>query len=94
MPLLQALLPVIRFGVKIEVSGLELSLGTAIRPIRREKKLLASELSNMSNISAGMLSKIENGKITASLRTLRSIAAALDVPLASLFLNFDEHSPR
>jgi len=37
-----------------------------------------------------MLSKIENGQISASLATLQSIAGVLSVPLSSLFASFEE----
>lgn len=37
-----------------------------------------------------MLSKIENGGISASLGTLQAISSALQVPLSSLFASFEE----
>lgn len=37
-----------------------------------------------------MLSKIENGGISASLGTLQAISGALQVPLSSLFASFEE----
>ncbi len=43
------------------VRSLERALGAKIRLIRRERDLSVLDLSNASNISAGMLSKIENG---------------------------------
>ncbi|KPG01468.1 helix-turn-helix domain-containing protein [Rhodopseudomonas palustris] len=65
--------------------SLERALGAKIRAIRRERDLSVSDLSSASKISAGMLSKIENGQISPSLSTLQSIAGALNVPLSLLF---------
>jgi transcriptional regulator with XRE-family HTH domain len=72
------------------VRSLERALGAKIRVIRREKDLSVLDLSNASNISAGMLSKIENGQISPSLSTLQSIASALNVPLSLLFAASEE----
>src|SRR5713101_1093904 len=72
------------------VRSLERALGAKIRVIRREKDLSVLDLSNASNISAGMLSKIENGQISPSLSTLQSIASALTVPLSLLFAASEE----
>src|SRR5260370_31354985 len=70
--------------------SLERALDAKIRVIRREKDLSVLDLSNASNISAGMLSKIENGQISPSLSTLQSIASALNVPLILLFAVSEE----
>jgi transcriptional regulator with XRE-family HTH domain len=47
-------------------------------------------LATAADISNGMLSKIENGGISPSLATLRSIASVLNVSLSSLFASFEE----
>jgi transcriptional regulator with XRE-family HTH domain len=65
--------------------SLERALGAKIRVIRRERDLSVSDLASAANISAGMLSKIENGQISPSLSTLQSIAGALNVSLSLLF---------
>lgn len=70
--------------------NLERALGTQIRAIRRRQDLSVAELASAANISNGMLSKIENGGISASLSTLQAISAALQVPLSSLFASFEE----
>jgi DNA-binding XRE family transcriptional regulator len=44
-----------------------------------------AELGGAAGISSGMLSKIENGSISASLATLDSLANALNVPISRLF---------
>jgi len=75
-----------------QVAGrsLERALGIQIRQFRRQNDLSVSDLASAAGISNGMLSKIENGGISASLSTLQGIAAALNVPLSSLFASFEE----
>ncbi|WP_340313528.1 helix-turn-helix domain-containing protein [Rhizorhabdus argentea] len=69
---------------------LERALGIQIRQLRRQNDLSVSDLASAAGISNGMLSKIENGGISASLSTLQGIAVALNVPLSSLFASFEE----
>lgn len=70
--------------------NLERALGNQIRLIRKRLDLSVAELANAAGISNGMLSKIENGGICASLATLQAISVALQVPLSSLFASFEE----
>lgn len=70
--------------------ALERALGARIRFIRREQDLSVLDLANAASISAGMLSKIENGQISPSLSTLQSIASALKVSLSMLFAASEE----
>jgi transcriptional regulator with XRE-family HTH domain len=44
-----------------------------------------AELARAAGISTGMLSKIETGQISPSLTTIEALAAALNVPVATLF---------
>jgi len=69
---------------------LEQALGAQIRLLRRRGELTVSDLAVAAGISAGMLSKIENGQISPSLATLQSLAQALNVPLTQLFATFEE----
>lgn len=69
---------------------LEKTIGGQVRSLRRQIDLSVADLASAAGISAGMLSKIENGQISASLGTLQSIAAALSTPMSSLFTAFDE----
>jgi transcriptional regulator with XRE-family HTH domain len=69
---------------------LEQAIGVKVRGLRRSHDLTVAELAGAAGISTGMLSKIENGAISASLATLQAIAHALSTPLASLFSTFDE----
>ncbi len=69
---------------------LESEIGAEIRRLRKSFDLTVSELGTASGISAGMLSKIENGTISPSLATLSSLAKALNVPIGRLFHETDE----
>jgi len=71
-------------------ASLESEIGAEIRKLRKNFDLTVSELSTAAGISTGMLSKIENGSISASLATLSSIAKALNVPISRLFHETDE----
>jgi transcriptional regulator with XRE-family HTH domain len=47
--------------------------------------LTLGEVATRSNISPGMLSRMENGEVSASLETLAALATALGVPLGNFF---------
>ncbi|MGJ4891245.1 helix-turn-helix domain-containing protein [Bradyrhizobium sp. HKCCYLS3077] len=64
---------------------LESEIGAEVRRLRKDLDLTVSELGIAAGISAGMLSKIENGSISPSLATLSALAKALNVPIARLF---------
>ena len=69
-----------------ETSGsLEARIGREIRSLRNRLGLTSGELARSSQISPGMLSKIETGQISASLGTFEAIARALNVSVASIF---------
>ena len=71
-------------------NALEKALGLQVRMLRRERELSAADLANAAGISVGMMSKIENGQISASLKTIQAIAAALNTPFTTLFTAFEE----
>src|SRR4029077_2507326 len=64
---------------------LELGIGAQGRRLRKALDLTVAELGTAAEISAGMLSKIENGAISPSLATLDALAKALNVPISRLF---------
>jgi transcriptional regulator with XRE-family HTH domain len=70
--------------------SLEAAIGQGVRGFRKDASLGIVELSRRARLSPGMLSKIENGAISPSLATLRSLARALQVPVTSLFREFEE----
>jgi transcriptional regulator with XRE-family HTH domain len=69
---------------------LEKAIGREVHSAREKLGITISELAKSAGISAGMLSKIENGQTSPSLSTLQSLAKALNVPVTSLFKSFDE----
>lgn len=69
---------------------LEKELGGQIRLLRRKQDLSVSDLANSAGISLGMMSKIENGGISASLTTIQAIARALSVPISTLFTSVED----
>jgi transcriptional regulator with XRE-family HTH domain len=69
---------------------LERAIGAQIREYRQRVRLSLADLAAAASISAGMLSKIENGQISPSLATLQAVAGALNVPITALFTAFEE----
>ncbi|WP_430404722.1 helix-turn-helix domain-containing protein [Fluviicola sp.] len=59
--------------------------GRKIRTIRIEKKLSIQEVADRSEISKGMLSKIENGRSIPSLQVLLSVIKGLGVDIQAFF---------
>jgi transcriptional regulator with XRE-family HTH domain len=70
--------------------GLEKSIGHEVREFRRQLNMTVAELAAAANLSAGMLSKIENGQTSPSLATLQELSRALHVPVTALFRKFEE----
>lgn len=64
---------------------LEVLIGSQTRRLRISAGLSVSEMATVTGISKSMLSKIENAQTSCSLATLSKLAAALDVPVTSLF---------
>ena len=61
------------------------ALGGRIKGLRAERLLQQRQLAEKANLTPSMVSQIESGRLTPSLHTLGRIAAALGVPIASLF---------
>jgi transcriptional regulator with XRE-family HTH domain len=70
--------------------SLEQALGTQVRHHRLRLGLTATELAAAAGLSTSLLSKIESGSISASLGSLQALAAALNVPITTLFAAFEE----
>jgi transcriptional regulator with XRE-family HTH domain len=79
-----------RSPAKEPVNRLEAAIGQGVREFRKAAGLGVVELAKLARLSAGMLSRIENGTISPSLATLQSLARALKVPVTSLFREFEE----
>ncbi len=72
---------------------LEIAIGREVRHHRRQQNITVAELSTVTGLSIGMLSKIENGNTSPSLTTLQTLAHALSVPLTTFFKGFEENRP-
>jgi len=73
-----------------ESQSLEASIGNQVRSLRKKHDMTVMDLATQSELSIGMLSKIENGGISPSLGTLQALAKALNVPIGTFFAKFDE----
>jgi transcriptional regulator with XRE-family HTH domain len=69
---------------------LEESIGREVKRFREKLGLTIAELAKGAGMSAGMLSKIENGATSPSLSSLQALSRALQVPVTSLFRGFEE----
>ena len=69
---------------------LEASIGKQVRITRKSAGVTLQQLSKQSLLSASMLSKIENGQISASLKTIQLICHALNISITSLFKQHDK----
>lgn len=70
--------------------ALQIAIGRVVKDFRIKAGCTVTELAGMAGLSAGMLSKVENGQTSPSLDTLQALAGALNVPLTSLFKGFEE----
>ena len=62
-----------------------MDLGTAIKSIRKQKKLTQGEFASFCKISQTYLSQIENNMKEPNLSVLKTISDKLNVPLPILF---------
>ncbi|MEX0696522.1 MAG: XRE family transcriptional regulator [Dongiaceae bacterium] len=69
---------------------LEGAIGREVREFRRKLDMTVAELARLASLSAGMLSKIENGMTSPSLATLQALSRALQVPVTAFFRKFEE----
>jgi transcriptional regulator with XRE-family HTH domain len=66
------------------------AIGMQVRSLRRKLDLTGAELADQAGISAGMLSKIENGAVSASIESLEALSRALNVPITSFFQSYED----
>ena len=69
---------------------LEAAIGREVRTFRHQLNMTVTQLAQAANMSAGMLSKIENGQTSPSLATLTELSRALQVPVTAFFRRFEE----
>ena len=74
----------------VRENSLEVSIGHQVREFRTKLNMTVSDLAKQAELSAGMLSKIENGMTSPSLSTLQSLSRALNVPVTAFFRKFEE----
>src|SRR5512145_50660 len=60
-------------------------IGEKLRAVRQQRKMSLRDLADKAEVSASMLSQIETGKVFPSVRSLYSIANALDVSVDYFF---------
>lgn len=68
-------------------------IGEKLRAARERDKLSQRELAAKAEISASMLSQIETGKVTPSVRSVYNIATALSLPIDYFFPQTDNAPP-
>ena len=60
-------------------------IGSEMRFWRKERSLTGAKLAKLSEITPGMLTKIEQGKVAPCIQTLLSISNALNLPIPMFF---------
>ncbi|MBL8574278.1 MAG: helix-turn-helix transcriptional regulator [Hyphomicrobiaceae bacterium] len=69
---------------------LEVAIGRQVHEYRTKLGMTVADLGRQAGLSAGMLSKIENGVTSPSLATLQALSGALNVPVTAFFRKFEE----
>jgi transcriptional regulator with XRE-family HTH domain len=69
---------------------LEEAIGREVKAYREKLGLTISELAKAADMSAGMLSKIENGATSPSLTSLQALSKTLQVPFTAFFKTYEE----
>lgn len=69
---------------------LEVAIGREVRGFRKKLEMTVVDLAKAAGLSAGMLSKIENGVTSPSLATLQALSRALQVPVTAFFRRYEE----
>ena len=70
--------------------NLEAAIGREVRAFRRQQGLTVADLAQVTGLSIGMLSKIENGITSPSLTTLQVLSHAFSVPVTAFFKSYEE----
>jgi transcriptional regulator with XRE-family HTH domain len=75
---------------EISERNLEAAIGREVRNFRRQQGMTVADLANVTGLSIGMLSKIENGNTSPSLTTLQVLSHAFSVPVTAFFRSYEE----
>ena len=68
-----------------DTSPIEKTIGQHLRALRTREGITIKELGARTGLSQAMLSRIENGAASPSLKTLKTLARVFSVSVASLF---------
>jgi len=68
-------------------------LGTQMRQLRKARGLSLQNVANKAGLSVGLVSQIERGLTSPSIRSLRVLSAALNVPVSWFFQNAGNDDP-
>ena len=71
------------------INSIEKHIGNVIRKLRKQNHLTINEVSELAEISSGMLSRIERGDVSASLDTLEKISKVLGIQISAFFKEYD-----
>jgi len=75
---------------EISERNLEAAIGREVRAFRRQQGLTVADLAQVTGLSIGMLSNIENGITSPSLTTLQVLSHAFSVPVTAFFKSYEE----
>lgn len=78
------------YSKQVPINALQIAIGREVKRYRVKADLTMAELASMAGVSPGMLSKVEHGQTSPSLDTLQNLTKALNVPLTSLFKEFED----
>ena len=69
--------------------ALERYIGAILRQKRIDQELTIANVAELAGLSAGMVSKIENGQVSTSLESLQNLTGALGLTFSQLFRDYD-----
>ncbi|WGD54370.1 XRE family transcriptional regulator [Bradyrhizobium sp. CB1650] len=69
-------------------------LGETVRLLRQRAGLSIQDVANRTGLSNGMISQLERARAMPSVRTLRLLSIALDVPISYFFETSDQGEPQ
>ena len=75
---------------KLNKFNLDEYIGMKVKKARQQEGLKIADVSRISGISQGMVSKIENAQVSTSLDTLSRLCSAIGLPISQLFGDFDK----
>lgn len=79
---------------QLKSSESSLEVGSRVRFIRMRKRMTLKDLATASGLSESFISQLERGKVSASIASLKRVAAALHISMAEMFDENDGDTPR